>query len=184
MHRILSRQLRRFCEIEPGESLNRLLETALALSKDDNLPYEMRHLMSGLEGFLGRVDATYEQYDRDLDLRTRSLEIGSSELTHVNDRMRDDIVSRNHVLTSLRETASHLMIHHKAGIKLPAEDDLEGLSDLLPDLVKEQEARQLELSNQRFAMINMPSSVSQIQTGAYFMSMINFAISVVTNDLF
>ena len=152
MHRILSRQLRRFCEIEPGESLNRLLETALALSKDDNLPYEMRHLMSGLEGFLGRVDATYEQYDRDLDLRTRSLEIGSSELTHVNDRMRDDIVSRNHVLTSLRETASHLMIHHKAGIKLPAEDDLEGLSDLLPDLVKEQEARQLELSNQRFAM--------------------------------
>ncbi len=152
MHRTLSRQLRRFCEIESGESLNRLLETALALSKDNSLPSEMRHLMSGLEGFLGRVDATYEQYDRDLDLRTRSLEIGSSELTHVNDRMRDDIVSRNHVLTSLRETASHLMIHHKAGIELPAEDDLEGLSDLLPDLVKEQEARQLELSNQRFAM--------------------------------
>ena len=152
MHRTLSRQLRRFCEVESSESLNQLLETALALSKDDSLPPQMRQLMAGLEGFLGRVDATYEQYDRDLDLRTRSLEIGSSELTHVNDRMRDDILSRNHVLLSLREAASHLMMHHKAGIKLPDEDDLEGLSDLLPDLVKEQEARQLELSNQRFAM--------------------------------
>jgi two-component system, sensor histidine kinase and response regulator len=152
MHRTLSRQLRRFCDIESGESLTQLLESALALSKTESLPNEIKHLLSGLEGFLGRVDATYEQYDRDLDLRTRSLEIGSSELTHVNDRMRDDIVSRNHVLASLREAASHLMIHHKAGISLPAEDDLEGLSDLLPQLVKEQEARQLELSNQRFAM--------------------------------
>ncbi len=152
MHRTLSKQLRRFCEVESSDSLNRLLENASALSKDDSLPPQMRQFMSGLEGFLERVDATYEQYDRDLDLRTRSLEIGSSELTHVNDPMRDDIVSRNHVLTSLRETASHLMVHNKAGIKLPAENDLEGLSDLLPDLVKEQEARQLELSNQRFAM--------------------------------
>jgi PAS domain S-box-containing protein len=61
-------------------------------------------------------------------------------------------VSRNHVLKSLREAASHLMVHHKADIKLPDEDDLEGLSDLLPELVKEQEAHRLELSNQRFAM--------------------------------
>mgnify|MGYP000302323606 CR=1 FL=1 len=152
MHRTLSRQLRRFCDIESSESLNRLLEEASALSKDDNLSSEMKNLLSGLEGFLGRVDATYEQYDRDLDLSIRSLEIGSSELTHVNDRMRDDIVSRNHVLKSLREAASHLMVHHKAGIKLPDEDDLEGLSDLLPELVKEQEAHQLELSNLRFAM--------------------------------
>jgi two-component system, sensor histidine kinase and response regulator len=152
MHRTLARQLRRFCDIESSESLNRLLAEASALSKDDNLSSEIKNLMSGLEGFLGRVDATYEQYDRDLDLRTRSLEIGSLELTHVNDRMRDDIVSRNHVLKSLREAASHLMVHHKAGIKLPDEDDLEGLSDLLPELVKEQEAHRLELSNQRFAM--------------------------------
>ena len=152
MHRTLSRQLRRFCDIESGESLAQLFDSALALSKDDSLPKEVKHLLSGLKGFLGNVDATYEQYDRDLDLRKRSLEIESSELTHVNDRMRDDIISRNHVLASLREAASHLMIHHNAGIKLPAEDDLEGLSDLLPELVKEQEARQLELSNQRFAM--------------------------------
>ena len=152
MHRTLSRQLRRFCDIESGESLAQLFDSALALSKDDSLPKEVKHLLSGLKCFLGNVDATYEQYDRDLDLRKRSLEIESSELTHVNDSMRDDIISRNHVLASLREAASHLMIHHNAGIKLPAEDDLEGLSDLLPELVKEQEARQLELSNQRFAM--------------------------------
>jgi two-component system, sensor histidine kinase and response regulator len=152
MHRTLSRQLRRFCGVDSSESLDRLLKAASALSEKESLSSEIKNLMSGLEGFLGRVDATYEQYDRDLDLRTRSIEIGSSELTYVNDRMRDDLLSRNHVLTSLRETANHLMAHHKAGFKLPAEDDLEGLSDLLPDLVKEQEARQLELSNQRFAM--------------------------------
>ena len=152
MHRTLSRQLRRFCEVEPGESLGQLLECSLALSKDDKLPPEVRNFMSGLENFLGRVDATYEQYDRDLDLRTRSLEIGSLELTRVNDQMRDDIISRNHVLASLREAANQLMIHHKAEISLPEEDDLEGLSDLLPILVKEQEVHRLELSNQRFAM--------------------------------
>jgi two-component system, sensor histidine kinase and response regulator len=152
MHRTLSRQLRRFCDIESSESLDRLLKAAAALSKNESLSPEIKSVMSGLEGFLGRVDATYKQYDRDLELRTRSIEIGSSELTLVNDRVRDDILSRNHILTSLRETANHLMANHKTGIKLPAEDDLEGLSNLLPNLVKEQEARQLELSNQRFAM--------------------------------
>lgn len=152
MHRTLSRQLRRFCEIDSSESLGQLLKAAAVVSDDAPLPAEMKKFLSGLEGFLERVDATYEQYDRDLDLRTRSLELGSEELTQVNERMRKDIISRNHVLSSLREAASNLIKHNEAGLKLPAEDDLEGLSELLPDLVKQQEARRLELFNQRFAM--------------------------------
>ncbi len=152
MHRTLSRQLRRLCDIDSEESVERLFKAASAISENDALPIEVRKFMSGIQGFLERIDATYEQYERDLDLRTRSLEIGSTELTIVNERMRNDIVSRNQVLSSLREAASTLIQHSEASLTLPAEDDLEGLSALLPDLVKQQEARRLELVNQRFAM--------------------------------
>ncbi|WP_338849638.1 PAS domain S-box protein [Massilia sp. W12] len=152
MHRTLNRQLRRECGIESDEELQALLEAAQKLSSQSGLPAELQSFLEGLQGFIDRVDSTYEQYDRDLDLRSRSLEMSSSELSSVNEKMRADIVSRNRVLASLREAAAALLEHNETGLQLPAEEDLEGLSALLPSLVKQQEASRLELFNQRFAM--------------------------------
>ena len=152
MHRTLSRQLRRECGIESDEALQALFSAAEQLQGQVGLPAELASFLEGLQSFVSRIDSTYEQYDRDLDLRSRSLEMSSSELTSANERMRTDIVSRNRVLASLREAAAALLEHNESGLTLPAEEDLEGLSALLPSLVKQQEASRLELFNQRFAM--------------------------------
>lgn len=152
MHSTLSRQLRRVCGIETEEGLQALLQCASKLGNKIDLPPEMESFLGGLNEFILRVNSAYEQSDRDLDLRSRSLEISSSELSAANEQMRADISSRNLVLQSVREAARSLLEHSESGVILPEEDDLEGLSTLLPILVKQQEARRIELLNQRFAM--------------------------------
>lgn len=149
-------QLRRVCGIESEEQLQALYSALHATQKNteahDGLPIEMQSFLAGLQEFIERVDATYEQADRDLALRSRSLELSSSELSNANERMRQELSSRNRVLESVRETVGKLLEHDQAGWMLPAREDLEGLSALLPDLVQQQEARSIELNNQRFAM--------------------------------
>ena len=152
MHHILSRQLRRIGGIDSDEALARLCDAASAMSRDPGIAPEMSSFLSGLREFLSRVDTTYDQYDRDLALSSRSLEVSSAELNQANERMRSDIASKNRVLQLLREAAAALLKHDDTGLTLPEVGDLEGLSALLPDLVKHQESRRLELSNQRFAM--------------------------------
>lgn len=101
MHRTLARQLRRICHIDSEEALERLLKAASELSAKAELSSDLKHFLSGLADFLARVNATYDQCDRDLNLRSRSLEVSSTELMQVNELMRADIVSRNHVLRKL-----------------------------------------------------------------------------------
>ncbi len=138
MHRTLARQLRRICNIESeSELIERLAQLeALSLSED------LRGFVGGLEELLRRVQGTYEENDRDLNLRSRSLEQSSSELLASNERMRTDLASRNRVLYSVREAAGKLLEPSThTHIELPPADDLEGLSALLPDLVAQQEKR-------------------------------------------
>ena len=63
-------------------------------------------MLGGLSDLLQRVDAAYLQNDRDLDLKTRSLELSSNELTSSNERLRNELASRTRAIDSLRETAN------------------------------------------------------------------------------
>lgn len=156
MHRTLSRQLRRVSGIETDVGIQNLFDAAAGLAADPELKSvlapELLTFLGTLKEFVDRVDSTYEQCDRDLDLRSRSLELSSTELSTANEKMRADIASRNRVLQSLHEAATSLLKQDDSGLTMPDEGDLEGLSALLPDLVKQQEARRMELYNQRFAM--------------------------------
>lgn len=148
MHPTLARQLRRLCGIESDAELAQRLTTLQAL----DLSPELRALAEGMSELFARVNSTYEQNDRDLDLRSRSLEESSTELNAINRRMREDIASRNRVLQSVRDAADKLLDQNEAICSIPSTDDLEGLSALLPILIEQQEQRRLELFNQRFAM--------------------------------
>ena len=159
MHQLLIRQLRRVCGVDDEAALAAVLAEAAAAADAANAADPAQRptpalaaLLGGLPALLAKVDLTYQQYERDLELRTRSLELGSSELIAVNERMRTDLATRNRVLQSLRTAAGALLEPGDSGVQLPAVHDLEGLSLLLPTLVAQQEARRLELANQRFAM--------------------------------
>lgn len=148
MHPTLARQLRRLCGVESENELSQRIDALLT----QELSPELRTFAAGLGDFFNRVNSTYEQNDRDLDLRTRSLEESSHELNAINQKIQHDLASRNRVLQSVHDAADKLLDSEQTQQNIPSADDLEGLSALLPRLVEQQEQRRLELFNQRFAM--------------------------------
>ena len=148
MHPTLARQLRRLCGIEFEADLAQHLDV---LQKAELSP-ELHTFVEGLQQLFTRVDSTYEQSDRDLALRSRSLEESSAELNQINQQIRADIASRNRVLQYVRDAASKLLDQSDEVFCVPYADDLEGFSSLLSTLIEQQEQRRLELFNQRFAM--------------------------------
>jgi two-component system, sensor histidine kinase and response regulator len=152
MNRTLARQLSRVCNIDAESACIALQEQAQAMGAQADTPPELAAFLAGLPALLLRIDSAYEQSERDLDLRSRSLELSSTELSMTNDRLRTELASRNRVLQSLRVAAVRLLDNDDSGLHLPQESDIEGLSVLLAELVSQQELRRIELQNQRFAM--------------------------------
>ncbi len=158
MHKLLSRQSRRLLGVEEDQMPAVLAELA-QLAGQAGLSGPTARFLAGLGSFVARVEETYTQSDRDLDLKTRSLQLSSVELSHANDRLRHELDSRTRAMDSLRETAIGLM--HEMDPDTPAlrEDSLESLSQLMSDLVAQRQASQrdlqsalADLANQKFAL--------------------------------
>ena len=158
MHKLLTRQTQRMLGLDASQLPAVLAELqALALSHGASL--SARQLLAGMDGFLGRVNESYQQNDRDLELKTRSLQLSSVELTHANDRMRQELASRTRAMDSLRETARGLMQTLDADDTSVVDDTLESLSHLMSELVREREESQRDLqaalgdlAKQKFAL--------------------------------
>jgi diguanylate cyclase (GGDEF)-like protein/PAS domain S-box-containing protein len=146
VNRTLARLLKKSAGIASEAALARVLDEAVAAAPRLAATPELKALLAGLGDLVARVDATYDQHDRDLDLRTRSLELTSEELVGVNDRLRADLATRNRVLEALREAAGTLLGASREGATVPASSDVEGLSALLPVLVRQQEASRAALA--------------------------------------
>jgi two-component system sensor histidine kinase/response regulator len=158
MHKLLARQAKRLLGTDPDKLQDVLGELTL-LGNAEGLSPEAGRLLTGLGTFLTRVGEAYEQSDRDLDLKTRSLQLSSVELTHTNDRMRAELASRERAIDSLRVTANGLIDTLDHDIPALEEDSLESLSQLMSVLVKHREESQrdlyaalADLANQKFAL--------------------------------
>jgi PAS domain S-box-containing protein len=158
MHKLLARQLKRLGGVEDGQLAN-VLAQLQQLASQPEVPESAQRFINGMEAFLGRVEEAYEQNDRDLDLKTRSLQLSSVELSHSNDRLRQELESRTRSIDSLRQTALSLM--HASDIEATSlhDDNLESLSSLMSDLAqqREQSERDLQsalsdLAKQKFAL--------------------------------
>jgi two-component system sensor histidine kinase/response regulator len=158
MHKLLARQTRRLLGADDAQLPVVLAELAQLALRADVSP-EAARLLGGLGALLERVDGAYAQSDRDLDLKTRSLALSSAELTRNNDHMRAELASRLRAIESLRETAHRLM--QARGPDLPAVpgDNLEALSQLMSDLVRQREDTEKslqialsDLAHQKFAL--------------------------------
>ena len=154
MHKALQRQLQRIAGVSDEAALASLLAEAGNLAAAGQFSPELANLLQGLPGLFERVGASYEQYERDLALRTRSLELSSEELSQANTRLREELDSRDRALLSLRDTAAGLI---DAGTEIGSsanllDGDLESLSRLMARLVEAREAERRELDNQKFAL--------------------------------
>ena len=144
MHKLLARQIKRVLEVDPL-SLPTLEQEFSTLVASGAVSAQAAQLLKGLPGFLQRVDEAYAQADRDLELKTRSLELSSVELTEKNTRLREDLASRTRAIDSLRASARDLMASIDTDQTLADDENLESLSTLMRNLVIQHEESQRDL---------------------------------------
>jgi PAS domain S-box-containing protein len=154
MHRGLQRQLKRTLGLADEGELPALLDAARLAASRAGLDPAVVNLLENFGSFLERVEATYEQSDRDLELRTRSLELSSSELNEVNGRLRADIAARARAVQALRFTVGELLGHAATDEEATkgSGDELEQLSGLVSRLVGEGQQQRNQLDNLKFAL--------------------------------
>ena len=145
MHKLLARQVKRTLDIDPAVFTS-LQEELTQMVARGSVSTEAAKLITGLPAFLQRVDEAYQQSDRDLDLKTRSLELSSLELSASNARLREDLSSRTRAIESLRASASDLMASIDTEQTLTDDENLESLSSLMRDLVHQHEESQRDLN--------------------------------------
>ncbi|MDE2440538.1 MAG: PAS domain-containing protein, partial [Betaproteobacteria bacterium] len=151
MQKLLLRQLKRSLGISDEGELAQLL--GCLQSAASTAAPELQPLLKGFGGLLACIEASYTQYERDLELRTRSLEISSAELSSANEKLRQSLAGRENALRSLRETMRDLLPDEpEQQTDLPVNDDIAALSRRIASIVAENELQRHELSNQKFAL--------------------------------
>ncbi|MEI6986991.1 MAG: PAS domain S-box protein, partial [Rhodospirillaceae bacterium] len=152
MHRLLQTQLKRVLNLRSVEEVEGLIGELEGLSDTPRLTPGVSKFLLGIRPLLARISQSYEQSDRDLSLRARSLQLSSQELVEANDRLRQGTAVQTQVLHSLRETVNRLL----AGDGKPklGEDanSLEQLCRLVADMIEERATAQRELERQKFAL--------------------------------
>ena len=145
MHKLLARQVKRTLDVDTA-AFAALQQELTQLAASGVLSAEAAKLVIGLPAFLQRVDEAYQQSDRDLELKTRSLELSSVELSETNARLREDLTSRTRAIESLRASARDLIASIDTEQTLADDENLESLSTLMRDLVQQHEESQRDLN--------------------------------------
>jgi two-component system sensor histidine kinase/response regulator len=158
MHSLLARQIKRTLGLDQTQFQAVQAELAL-VAQNPSLSAAARAALGGFGPLVQRVDESYLQSDRDLDLKTRSLELSSVELTQSNAKLREELSSRTRAIESLRETALGLMEFIDLDETGVMDDNLESLSKLMSELVRQKEESQkdlqaalTDLAHQKFAL--------------------------------
>ena len=154
MHRSLQRQLKQVLGLADSEAVEALIAAAGEAAARPDVPATVAKLLGQLGPLLQRVDAAYEQADRDLELRTRSLELSSVELDTANTRLRADLAARTRAVQALHTTLDGLLGRAPGETEgaTVACDELEDLSRLVAEMVAERERERNRLDNLQFAL--------------------------------
>ncbi len=154
-HKLLARQLRASLGVASEKALQDLLG-ALRVRGDPELA-------DGVASLLSMVEHCYESYERDLQVRTRMLEISSDELMDANALLRAEAARQREVLLSLQNSVQRLTFDAAdpgragpaPGAAAPSADDLLGLTHALESLVQQRETAR-ELTEQILDQLPIP----------------------------
>ena len=153
MHRLLERQIKRLLGIDPAtwpEITTRLRDMN---SADGETGGHIYSALKAMPDLLERVDDTYAQYDRDLALLRRSLELSSAELTESNQKLREEAESSARALEALRG-AFDILLRDKNGNPNKAQGGLAFMAEQVAALTEERERMRTALvkSEERFEL--------------------------------
>ena len=148
-HKRLVRQVRRAFGVGSEQALQDLLGS-LAERGD-------KALADGIAALLESTHRNYEQYDRDLQVRTRMLDISSEELLSANAQLREEAGRQREVLRSLQASVRRLTFDASAAepVAPDAEHDLLSLTHALEQLVQQRETAR-EMTEQILDQLPIP----------------------------
>ncbi|MBF0263229.1 MAG: PAS domain S-box protein, partial [Magnetococcales bacterium] len=160
MNRLLARQIKRVCGLNETDFSESVAELRRLMDREEGHP-GARRLVAGLEEVMNRVGSSYEQNERDLELRDRSLRLSSEELTRTNDQLRAEADRQLVVIESLRATANRLLSltdHEEIG-----KDDagLEQLTLLMRSLVEDYLKAQASLNEVNAQLVRQKFALDQ-----------------------
>jgi PAS domain S-box-containing protein len=170
--KLLRRQLKRGLGLADDDALQLLLAEIKTLTATEAGSPALQTALQGLEKFLGMTDEAYQQYERDLELRTRSLDLSSHELNEANQRLREEAVVQKRAVDSLIGMAE--LLSERAAIDFrPDEATLASVTTLLTGLVESREHIQQALytSEERFQL-----AVETTRIGLWDWNMISGAV--------
>lgn len=134
-HKLLLRQLQRVLALPDSTSAEAWM--AQAVAGDASLSG------ASLRRLFQQISDSYEQFERDAQLGSRSLELSSSELLLANQKLRAEAESQRRALDDLRLTAAQLS-SSPADVK-DSSDSLEALTALIRELVHSRQRWEQEL---------------------------------------
>ena len=109
MHRLLQNQFKRVLGLPTAEAAEPVLAELRALAGSAGLSPEAARALDGLPALFARISQSYDQADRDLTLRARSLQLSSEELADANERLRREAAAQAHAIHRLRGVANSLL---------------------------------------------------------------------------
>jgi two-component system sensor histidine kinase/response regulator len=110
-----------------------------------NTSPEVQEVVAGIPQVIGMVDEAYQQWERDLTLRARSLELSSAELTEANRRLREDGDRQRRTIDTIRGIVNRMLRSSGAEELGSDASSLEALCAHLTKLVEEREEAQAQL---------------------------------------
>ena len=163
MNRTLLRQLARTVGARDEEQTRALLEAVQVAAVTPGLAPEVARLLAGLPALLARVEATYEQGERDSFLHARSLELSSQELRDANQLLNRELESRRTAISAMQRSIRNLLGEETGGEAAEGEartgggsadgvEDLAEVAQLVAELVSASAAERVQLDNIKFAL--------------------------------
>ncbi|WP_426113456.1 response regulator [Massilia sp. PWRC2] len=166
LHTTLARLLRQCCGIESAAALHTALEGIEGVEGVEGVEgiaaiagaagaasALATTLLRGLPQLFEGLDASLRHAEHQADLEAeRRQHARTAELSTANARLAADLARRERVMQALRAAAAALAAHGDLLPRVPVDDDLDGWSALIPELVELQARRRTDLANHRFAM--------------------------------
>ena len=161
MHATLARQLKRLLDRLPDEAQLAEFAQLREFVQTNGAPPALQKIVDGLPDLLGRVEQTYSQFERDVNLRTRSLQVSSEEFIKVNNTLREELIARENAISELKVLVSHLRQDVSTDDEDAPANDLALLVQQVSTLVHQQEAQQAELQHLHSDLANQKYALDQ-----------------------
>ena len=162
LSKLLARQLRRALMLDHPNQV----KDALQLLQEAESPARaelVTRLRPNLSRLISDIDESYRQYERDLDLRSRSLELSSDELMQANNRLHQEALEHQQVVKQLRTTTNQLLQNNHLPVLKEDTHNLLSITHLIASLVSQREEARRELQNNearlRSLIANLPGCV-------------------------